>query len=128
MPCSALSRRLALWLAVCALMLKAAVPLLATTAAHAQGKALVEVCTVYGVATVMLDGQPEAPEHVLPHAGDACVLSALLAFGHDGPSLHAGDMRVACAAPPLAAATTAHRHDATAAWAARLKHGPPHLA
>ena len=71
------------WIAVAALLLKAAVPLLATASAHAQGKTLVEVCTVYGVATVALDGAVEAgsdaPMHAALQHGDPCTLSSLLA-------------------------------------------------
>ncbi len=48
--------RWALWLFVAALLLKSAMPLLANASAKMQGKALVEVCTVYGVSLVPLDG------------------------------------------------------------------------
>ena len=74
--------RWAAWAFALALLLKAAMPLLATGSAHAQGKALVEVCTVYGVATVTLDGNESPPLHdgASSHAADHCVLSGLVAF------------------------------------------------
>lgn len=122
---SSMPHRLLLWLAVCAMLLKAAVPLLASASAEMQGKALVEVCTSYGVATVSLDdGTPATPDHPLPHAGDHCVLGALVAFGATGPviaTLPPADTRRVDVAPvPEATA-----FDADAAWIARLKHGPP---
>lgn len=126
--------RLALWLAVCALLLKAAVPMLATASAQVQGKTLVEVCTVYGVATVALDEQAPspsstpAPDHGATHAGDHCALSGVLALAAPGVDVQA--------VPALPSATTVPRvsppmspaHDACATWVARLKHGPPFLA
>jgi hypothetical protein len=44
--------RLTLWLFAAALALKSAVPMLAVAAAGLQGKAVAEICDVYGVATV----------------------------------------------------------------------------
>jgi hypothetical protein len=124
---STLSTRLALWLAVCALLLKAAVPLLASVSAQAQGKALVEVCTTYGVATVALDdGTPgPAPQPEAAHAGDHCVLGAVVALA--SPPVAA--MSLPAQAPrgslPRAETPEAPPADAAAAWVARLKHGPP---
>lgn len=131
---SSLSTRLAVWLAMCALLLKAAVPMLATASAQVQGKTLVEVCTVYGVATVALDdatpapaGDP-APGHAATHAGDHCALSGVLALAAPGsgslPASEAPASVAVRASPPPAPPT----HDACATWAARLKHGPPALA
>ena len=124
------STRFALWAAVCVLLLKAAVPWLASVSAQAQGKAMVEVCTVYGVATVALaeaQGPTPAPEHAGAHHDDHCALSALMAFA-------APDAQpLAVAAAPLAARARlllpCHRvPDACATWIARLKHGPPPFA
>jgi len=120
------SSRFALWAAVCALLLKAAVPMLASVSAQAQGKTLVEVCTVYGVATVALDDQtPQpAPEHAQAHSGEHCTLTALMVFAApeaqplDVPPAQAG------ASPPLAQPSS-QAPDACATWVARLKHGPP---
>ena len=55
------ARGLARWivlLAVLALLLKAAVPLLASAAARLQGVAVGEVCELYGVAPALLKLQP----------------------------------------------------------------------
>lgn len=106
-------------------MLKAAVPMLAAMAAQAQGKALVEVCTVYGVATVPLDdGAPAAP-HAPSATGDHCVLAAVLALGA-APAATAAP-RVA---PPderdgVLPARSSDAEDADDVWRARLGHGPP---
>jgi hypothetical protein len=124
------SMRWAFWLVALALLLKAAVPMLAAASAHAQGKALVQVCTVYGMATVVVDadGQPvHPPEQAGAHGGEHCVLSGLVALGVP-PSAKAVD-----AVPPLStaalrvASTWFQTADASAAWIARLKHGPPNL-
>jgi hypothetical protein len=124
-----LSTRLALWLAMCALLLKAAVPMLASASAQAQGLTLVEVCTVYGVATVALDepGSQSAPEHPQSHSGDHCTLTALMAFA--ASEAQPLDVPVA----QLGAAATLSQPsprapDACATWVARLKHGPPAFA
>lgn len=126
-PPSALIRsRFALWLFACALLLKAAVPLLASASAEAQGKALVEVCTVYGVKTIVLDGEP-APDHQATHAGDHCALSAVVALAAPQPASPAP--AVAPGTPHLLpAAQPATAPDASARWRAQLKQGPPALA
>jgi hypothetical protein len=114
------------WLFACALLLKAAVPLLASASAEAQGKALVEVCTVYGVKTIALDGEP-APDHQATHAGDHCALSAVLALAAPQPAaLPALAPGAPQAVPSPQAVDTAP--DASARWRARLKQGPPALA
>jgi hypothetical protein len=120
------SSRFALWLFACALLLKAAVPLLASASAEAQGKALVEVCTVYGVKTITLDGDT-APDHQATHAGDHCALSAVMALAAPHAAVAA---KVAPRAPqvlpaPRVAPVAA---DASARWRAQLKQGPPALA
>jgi hypothetical protein len=132
----------ALWAAVLALLLKAAVPLLAYTAAQLDGLPVAGVCTVYGVA---LPGQ-EAAAHAghahdhhagagghegtgghgeAAHGGDHCALTALtaLAAGPALPSLAAPAPPAGVSTPPRA--RCGPRHDACAAWAARLQHGPP---
>jgi Protein of unknown function (DUF2946) len=116
----------AAWAFALALLLKAAMPLLAASSAQIQGKALVEVCTVYGVATVALDGADAPPIHdgTPGHAADNCVLNALTALG--------GAMPAALAAPVIRAepastvvADAIARLDPCAAWMARLGHAPP---
>ena len=122
--------RWAAWAFAFALLLKAAVPMLASASAYAQGKALVEVCTVYGVATVGVDGRGTrpAPDHAGAHGQDHCALTAVLALAALEP--------LALALPPETARRPVlgapHRspmaHDACAAWVARRKHGPPRSA
>lgn len=121
----------AFWMVAAALLLKAAVPLLAVAAARAQGHALVEICTVYGVKTIAVDaqGQPaEAdPAHgsEAAHAGSHCALTGLLAVAGtapatDGqmPDLGRVDLHPPAHAPPT-------RPDRSAHWFARLTHAPP---
>ena len=114
-----------------ALLLKAALPLLATTAAGAQQRPLAEVCSVYGVATVAATTQPGdgAPGHggaPAVHHGDACPLLALAAFGAAPDAAPAAPLVSAELGEATAAgASTPRRSDAAARWATRLKHGPP---
>ncbi len=122
------SSRWAAWAFAFALLLKAAMPLLATGSAHAQGKALVEVCTVYGVATVPLDAGDSLPGHegTPGHGGEHCALNGSVAMaGADLsapvlPSPRAQSGERVDAQAPLAM-------DACAAWMARLEHAPPQL-
>ncbi len=113
------------WLFAAALLLKAAMPLVASASAQAQGKALVEVCTVYGVALVPLD----VPARDVPAPAAAheppCALSMLADGGTatTAPSVPA---------PPRTAApdrvdgpSRTAPHDAAARWLARLRHAPP---
>ena len=112
-----------------ALLLKAAVPLLAGTAAQVQGKALVQVCTVYGVATVALDGQglQHSPEQAAIHDGDHCALTGLMAWAGPEPQPPAlPEMQRRGARERSHAPVQAP--DACATWVARLKQGPPALA
>ena len=125
------SSRWALWVFAAALLLKAAMPMLASASAHAQGKAIVEVCTVYGVSIVALDGQDPAPasDHLADPGDQHCALSALTALIEPPagaavalpPALMPAQVASHVQARPLAP-------DASAAWIARLKHGPPALA
>ncbi|MEP7299046.1 MAG: hypothetical protein ABI702_22910 [Burkholderiales bacterium] len=125
-----LSSRWALWAFAAALLLKAAMPWLASASAQMQGKALVEVCTVYGVSLVPLDG----PAHETPagdhtaHGNEHCTLTALTALVTPVPALlqvaaEPAQRRAASLAPPSPQAP-----DACATWVARLKHGPPSAA
>jgi len=123
------SSRWALWVFAAALLLKSAMPWLANASAQLQGKALVEVCTVYGVALVP-QGQGAAPEptdHPGDHAGADCALTALAALAQVDPP-HPAPLP---AQPREAAPTCAHpasqARDACARWVARLQHGPPTL-
>lgn len=120
------SSRFALWLFACALLLKAAVPLLASASAEVQGKALVEVCTVYGVKTIALDGEP-APDHPAAHAGDHCPLSAVVALGGPAPEAAAAVVPASAVFAWLPPAT-APPVDASARWLAQRHHAPPLIA
>ncbi len=124
-----LSRRLALWAFAMALLLKAAMPLLATASAELQGKTLVEVCTVYGVSLVPLEssGQQPAPEPMSQHGGEHCALTALASLAPpEPPSLVLAPVPLHEAAAPRAHPSS-QAPDACATWVARLKHGPPTL-
>ena len=127
-----LAPRWAAWAFAFALLLKAAVPMLASASAHAQGKALAQVCTVYGVATVALDGPlgegaPARPDHARAHDQDHCVLTALLALAAFTPQ--AIGAALSSAAPRSLALRNPRSAppapDVCATWVARLKHGPP---
>jgi hypothetical protein len=133
------SRRLSLcWLALM-LLLKAALPLLAVGAAQAQGKTLVEVCTVYGVKTVVLDaagqvlgdaseqGDSSHSDTGVP-GSDHCVLAGVVAHSAPG-SAPAPEAQPSSSAglPPPATAPPRAVLDAAALWAARLHHAPPLL-
>jgi hypothetical protein len=125
-----LTQRWALWAFAMALLLKAAMPLLATASAELQGKTLVEVCTVYGVSLVPLEssGQEPANEPMAQHGGEHCALTALAALAAPEPPLLtvAEAPRREAATPP--AHSSSQAPDACATWVARLKHGPPAFA
>lgn len=122
------------------LLLKAALPLLAVGAAQAQGRTLVEVCTVYGVKTVALDA---AASQVLADAADSddgshsgiaapggehCALAAMVAVSAPGTGLATEALPSSSEGlPPPATAPPRTALDATALWAARLHHAPPIL-
>ena len=147
--------RLTSWLFVAALLLKSAVPMLASAAAGLQGRATAEVCDVYGVDMSKLGAR--SPVTVVEHAhhadhghhseADAAPASADRAPAH-GPAsrvAHGGDhcalsalafalasdapavaARPATVAPmPAGGATAAPVVDPAARWAAQLQHAPP---
>jgi hypothetical protein len=122
--------RWALWVFAAALMLRAAMPMLASASAEMQGKALVEVCTVYGMAMVPVDNHdavPAAP-HSMPDHGEHCALTALTALAAPQPLAPLIVAGLAIDAGPPTAHPTSDAPDATERWAARLKHGPPAVA
>jgi hypothetical protein len=120
------SSRWVAWIFALALLLKAAVPMLATASAHAQGKPLAEVCTVYGVSTAALGGQEPAPttDHGIAHAGDHCTLSGLLALSAPSPAA-ATRLELQRTPQEFSRPTRPSPPDAFAAWVAQLQHGPP---
>ena len=99
--------RLTSWVFVAALLLKSAVPLLASAAAGLQGRATAEVCDVYGVDTSMLGSRSSAP--VAEHA-------------HDTQHAHHAHHAEADAAAPSADRAPAHGP------ASRVTHGGDHCA
>jgi hypothetical protein len=136
-------------LAILALLLKAAVPLLASAAARLQGVAVAQVCEVYGVALLPATAShPHAAGHAAhehhalhaqasdpaskPHGSDAgahhgehCALGALAALAppfSDAVAVPAAAPWQDTAPGPMAAGAP---RDACARWVARLKHGPP---
>ena len=122
--------RWALWVFAAALLLKAAMPVLASASAQMQGKTLVEVCTVYGVSMVPLGPSSHDPatDHVADHSGEHCALTALAALASVGsPRLAPVPVALHDGSPPVAQASS-EAPDACATWVARLKHGPPALA
>ena len=92
-----------------------------------QGKALAEVCTVYGVVLVSQpDDRDEPPaDRSGAHGGDQCALTALTALATAEPSLSTPLSPATGSALDLAAYQPLLAHDAAASWIARLKHGPP---
>jgi hypothetical protein len=104
--------RLTVWTFAGALLLKSAVPMFASLAAHLQGKGVAEVCTIYGVALprmaavsaheAVAPGQAEAHGHdghamhgdhgaAGAHAEHAIHAAHVLTAGHDIASHHGGD-------------------------------------
>lgn len=132
--------RWVLWAAICTLVLRAGMPLLATAAAHLRDVPVGEVCDVYGVALPSATvGVPSAHVHhhhaghtghgsnpSSPHSDDRCALTGLGALAAPcavvavQASAHAGEMDVE---PGICTSL----HDACATWAARRKQGPPDL-
>jgi hypothetical protein len=123
------SSRWALWVFAAALLLKSAMPFLASASAQMQGKALAEVCTVYGIAAAHGDGHghPSTHDQTPEHAADHCALTALTVLATAAVSmLAAAAVVMPDVALPIARASH-WAHDTCATWVARLKHGPPTL-
>ena len=147
MSAKPLSSRLVLWLAVFTLLLKSAVPMFAAGAAQMRGVSVAEVCPIYGVALPGA-GDEHAHHHGHHHAGVAGDGAGLDEHRHHHNAAAHGDHcalsaigvltlpEVAGALPVLAQAAGAlptpagfaPLRDASAAWVARLKHGPPAIA
>lgn len=117
-----------LWAMVALLLLKAAVPLLATVAAHGRDVALVEVCSVYGVRTVPVDGpaEPAAPHSA---ADSHCTLASLLGPWAPVPAAALPQLPTAEAAT---ASFVVPGHpapaDASQRWLTARLHAPPYTA
>ena len=120
----------ALWVFAAALLLKSAMPWPASASAEMQGKTLIEVCSVYGVALVPVvdEGGEPAPDHTPAHGGEHCALSAFAVLGSAGAPKLTHVALVLRSGPSPRAQPGSLAHDACAAWIARLEHGPPPLA
>ena len=117
-----------LWAMVALLLLKAAVPLLAMAAAQSRGVALVEVCSVYGVRTVAVDGPAEpAPIHA---AGEGhCTLASLLGPWAPVPAAALPQIPISAAIDgPTVELGGPPRADASQRWLTAQLHAPPHTA
>lgn len=125
-----LSSRWALWAFAAALLLKSAMPFLASASAQLQGKALVEVCTAYGVelAPSTRDSHELPTDRAPGHGSEHCALTALSALATAEPPVVAPMPLAAGHVISLRAHPSSSAPDACAAWVARLKHGPPPLA
>ena len=119
--------RWSLWVFAAALLLKSAMPFLASASAQLQGKALVEVCTVYGLALVPQtgDNHDSPADHAGGHGSEHCALTALTVLATAEPPVLAPATLASASVAPLDAHPSSSAHDAAAAWVARLKHGPP---
>lgn len=121
--------RWAFWFLAAALLFNGAMPLLASASAHAQGKSLVEVCTVYGVSLVVRPqtGSEPASDHAAPHGSGHCALTALATLASPEPPAITTAFVLRHKAPTLSVHPASQIPDACATWVARLKHGPPIL-
>lgn len=122
--------RWALWAFAAALLLKGAMPWLASASAELRGVAVFEVCSVYGTLLVPAGGGLSAPasEHPADHVDAQCALTALRAFAGVQPVVPASVPALPRGVSHVGPPELAPAHDACAAWAARRKHGPPLLA
>jgi hypothetical protein len=118
------------WAWVCAVLLKAAVPLLAASAAQWQGAAMADVCSAYGVRTVASGGaapSPESPHQA--HADKHCALSPLLGSSGLLPSSATADATSAQPPGPVPQRRALPTPpDASQRWLAHRLHAPPQRA
>ena len=117
-----------LWAMAALLLLKAAMPLLAAWSAQDRGVALVEVCSVYGVRTLAVDG-PAEPTALHPSADGTCALASLLGPWAPAP------LGALLGIPVPDASVDHDRHlpgptrpDASKRWLTWRLHAPPHTA
>ncbi len=122
--------RWALWAFAAALLLKGAMPWLATASAELRGVALVEVCSVYGTSLVSAGSGSKAPtsEQRVDHLDAQCALTALAAFAGAEPVVPASVPTPTRGVLHVCLPEAEPAPDACAAWAAQRHHGPPLLA
>jgi hypothetical protein len=118
------------WVLVLAVLLKAAVPMLAATAAQLQGAAMADVCSVYGVRSA--PSPSAAPAELAAgaeshaHSDKHCVLTPLLGASTPLPTRVAARLTAQlAAAPERPAPLAAAPHDASQRWLAHRLHAPP---
>ena len=122
--------RLTSWLFVAALLVKSAVPMLASAAAGLQGRATAEVCDVYGVDMSRLGVRPVATvtshdHHVrADHAADTDHAAHAAHADHMDPTDHVAHADHAEAGAPTPSADGAPAHGP----ASRVSHGGDHCA
>ena len=124
------SLRWAVWAFAAALLLKSVMPCLASASAGMQGKTLVKVGSVYGVARVPVgdDGGKPAPDRSPAHGAEHCALTAFAVLGtSEAPTIASVALALRSGAPSCSQSGSL-AHDACAARVARLKRGPPALA
>jgi hypothetical protein len=134
------SWRFALWVAIGALLLKSAVPMLAAAAANMRGVAVAEVCAIYGVALPPMhehhaghahqhtdSGHGDHGSHSAAEHTDRCALTALAALALQDP-VAPTIAHLPAAVSRVVSSRRVQCRDASATWMARLKHGPPPLA
>jgi hypothetical protein len=132
------------WIALAALLLRGAMPLLATGAAHLQGVDVGSVCPVVGVVlpepfrdahaghghhavdpAEPVDAGEHAPGSGATHEGDRCAITALAEFA----GWHAELVAVAGHQQPTVVSSVEQRRpdwaDGSAMWVAGHKQGPP---
>lgn len=114
------------------LLLKAAVPLIATFVARQQGVELAEVCSVYGVRQLSTGkALPDRPDGQAGHHEDGhCLLGVLLTAAFAPPEVPtaSASSRSSESVAPRPEATAPPRWDAQLAWFAARTHAPPGLA
>lgn len=118
------------WALALLVLVKAAVPLLATVAAGTRGVDLVEVCSIYGTRTVEVTaqvGDKSAPQTAGHSVADGhCALSSVL--GPAAPSVHAESLAVVArseALPLHAPLAAPDRADPVLRWLVGRLHAPP---
>lgn len=101
MPRQRLASRLTLWAFAGALLLKSAVPMLASAAAGLQGKPLAEVCDVYGVDMSAIAVQPLAAPAMVAPTDAMSMAPAESASHHHHQHMHGAAMADAVAMAPM---------------------------
>ena len=119
-----------MWVLVALLLLQAAVPLLASLSARSRGVDTAEVCSVYGVRTISLDaGAPTSGDPAQDgsgvHSSGHCVLTPMFTASFGTPTLAAVFLHAPVARRVAYAVGEFSPPDATQAWVAVRKHGPP---